>query len=102
MNRTRRTLMGLAALGIAGTLWLCCLHLFFARSASDFYQPQGLSPIARVLAARHLQLWTEPRSRERALKKMRASNEEWDFMGRSFLAWSLANMSLSEPDAKPS
>jgi hypothetical protein len=28
---------------------------------------------------------------------MRASNAEWDFMGRSFLLWSLANMGLREP-----
>ena len=31
---------------------------------------------------------------------MRASNAEWDFMGRSFLVWSLANMSLREPASK--
>jgi hypothetical protein len=29
---------------------------------------------------------------------MRASNAEWDFMGRSFLVWSLANMGLREAD----
>ena len=32
---------------------------------------------------------------------MRASNAEWDFMGRSFLVWSLANMSLRDPAGKP-
>src|SRR5215472_12233678 len=32
---------------------------------------------------------------------MRASNAEWDFMGRSFLVWSLANMSLRDPASKP-
>ena len=31
---------------------------------------------------------------------MRASNAEWDFMGRSFLVWSLANMGLREPAQK--
>jgi len=31
---------------------------------------------------------------------MRASNAEWDFMGRSFLAWSLANMALRQPTSK--
>ena len=31
---------------------------------------------------------------------MRASNAEWDFMGRSFLVWSLANMSLREPQRR--
>jgi hypothetical protein len=89
--------MGLVALIIAGCIWLPCLHFVFHKSASDFYQAQGLSPQARQLAARHLDLWTEPQSRERELQKMRASNAEWDFMGRSFLVWSLANMGLREP-----
>ena len=31
---------------------------------------------------------------------MRASNAEWDFMGRSFLVWSLANMGLRQPESK--
>jgi len=31
---------------------------------------------------------------------MRASNAEWDFMGRSYLVWSLANMALREPGSK--
>ncbi len=31
---------------------------------------------------------------------MRASNAEWDFMGRSFLVWSLANIGLREPASK--
>jgi len=32
---------------------------------------------------------------------MRVSNAEWDFMGRSYLVWSLANMSLRDPASKP-
>ena len=32
---------------------------------------------------------------------MRGSNAEWDFMGRSFLVWSLANMCLRDPGSKP-
>ena len=32
---------------------------------------------------------------------MRASNAEWDFMGRSYLVWSLANMALRDPASKP-
>jgi hypothetical protein len=97
MSRARRILAGLTALLIAGLIWLPCLHFFFARSAPDFHAPTGLSPQARRLAARHLQLWTEPRLREQELRKMRASNAEWDFMGRSFLVWSLANMGLRQP-----
>jgi hypothetical protein len=92
--------LGLLALAVAGCLWLPCLHLLFARRAADFRAPQGVSPQARQLAARHLQLWTDPASRAGELRKMRASNAEWDFMGRSFLVWSLANMGLREPAAK--
>ena len=102
MSHPKRILSGLAALFIAGLIWLPCLHFPFARPASRFHQPAGLSPKAKQLAARHLQLWQEPQSRDRELKKMRASNAEWDFMGRSFLVWSLANMGLRAPAAKQS
>jgi len=85
---------------VATAIWLPCLHLCFRKSAANFYQERGLSPKARQLAARHLRLWTDPASRQVELKKMRGSNAEWDFMGRSFLVWSLANMGLREPQAK--
>lgn len=98
--RIKRILAGLIALVTAALIWLPCLHFFFARPISDFRQDQGLSPKARQLAARHLQLWTEPALREAELRKMRASNAEWDFMGRSFLVWSLANMALRDPASK--
>lgn len=96
----KRVAIGLVALMIAATIWLPCLHFFFARSPFQFRQPQGLSPKASQLAARHLQLWTEPALRDAELKKMRASNAEWDFMGRSYLVWSMANMCLREPVSK--
>jgi hypothetical protein len=99
--RLKRILAGLTALIIATVIWLPCLHLVFTRPLSDFRQDQGLSPKARQLAARHLQLWTEPALREQELKKMRVSNAEWDFMGRSYLVWSLANMALRDPASKP-
>jgi hypothetical protein len=92
--------MGLVALLIAGCIWLPRLHFVFHKSPTEFYQPHGLSRQARQLAAPHLDLWTEPQSRDRELRKMRASNAEWDFMGRSFLVWSLANMGLREPNSK--
>jgi hypothetical protein len=99
--RMKRILAGLVALVIAALVWLPCLHFFFIRPVSEFRQEQGLSPEARQLAARHLQLWTEPALRETELQKMRVSNAEWDFMGRSYLVWSLANMALRDPASKP-
>jgi hypothetical protein len=101
MATLKKTLAGLTALLLAAAVWLPCLHFVFARRASDFYQAQALSPQARALANRQLRLWTEPQSREQELGKMRASNAEWDFMARSFLVWSLANMSLRDPGSQP-
>jgi hypothetical protein len=99
--RIKRILAGLAALAIAALIWLPCLHFIFTKPVSNFHREQGLSPEARQLAARHLQLWTEPALRETELNKMRVSNAEWDFMGRSYLVWSLANMALRDPASKP-
>jgi len=99
--RMKRILAGLAVLAAAALIWLPCLHFFFIRPVTEFRQEQGLSPKARELAARHLQLWTEPALRETELNKMRVSNAEWDFMGRSYLVWSLANMALRDPASKP-
>ena len=96
-----RLLAGTIALLVAAVIWLPCLHFFFFRPAAKFRQPQGLSPAATELAARHLQLWTDPVQREAELKKMRVSNAEWDFMGRSYLAWSLANLCLRDPANRP-
>jgi len=76
--------MGLVALLVGGCIWLPCFHFVFHKSPTDFYQAQGLSLQARQLAARHLDLWTEPQSRERELRKMRASNAEWEFHGAKF------------------
>jgi hypothetical protein len=89
--------LALVALAISSAIWLPCLHFLFQKSASSFYSEQGISATARALAARHLELWTDPERRKKELKKMRASNAEWDFMGRSFLVWSLVNMGLRDP-----
>lgn len=99
-RRLRTAGLGLAAFGLAAAIWLPCLHLFFRKPLANFYQENGVSPQAKQLAARHLQLWTEPALRQAELKKMRSSNAEWDFMGRSFLVWSLVNMGLREPQTK--
>jgi hypothetical protein len=101
MSLLKRILFGSVALMIATVVWLPCLHLLFQEDAREFHRADGLSPKAKQLAARHLQLWTDPALRERELRRMRASNREWDFMGRSFLVWSLANMALREPGSKP-
>jgi hypothetical protein len=100
MPRGKRLGVGALALVLATVLWLPLVHVLFARPTGDFHSSTGVSPKARALAARHLQLWTEPGLRERELARMRASNAEWDFMGRSFLVWSLANLGLRDLSAK--
>lgn len=96
----KRIFVGSIALIIATVIWLPCLQFVFRYKPNQFHADTGLSLKSKRLAARHLELWTEPKLLEQELGKMRASNAEWDFMGRSFLVWSLANMALREPESK--
>ncbi len=100
-SRRRRVLLGSACLLAATLAWVPSVHLFFAVDAAPLLKDPGLSPFARALAARHLELWTDPAQREREVGGMRRSNAEWDFMGRTFLVLALANMSLRDPAMKP-
>jgi hypothetical protein len=96
MKKLKRLLLVGTAIGLATAIWLPCVHLLFAKSAPPA-PSSGLTPQARALAARHLELWTDPQFKRGELDRMRRSNAEWDFMGRTFLVWSLAEMSLREP-----
>jgi hypothetical protein len=97
-SRLAGIIRALTCLAVATALWLPCVHWFFQPSKADLPQQRGLpSPWARELAERHLQLWTEPALKQAELVRMRRSNAEWDFMGRTFLALSLCEMSLREP-----
>lgn len=96
-GRLKQAGIALMALLIGAALWMPCLHWFYVPGARDFRSPTDVSPVARELAARHLKLWTDPVLRHAELDKMRRSNAEWDFMGRSFLVWALANMALRDP-----
>lgn len=92
--------LGLAALALAAAVWLPCVHLLFATNQSSPPDKRGVTPQARQLAARHLQLWNDPALKRQELDRMRRTNPEWDFMGRSILVWSLAEMALREPGLK--
>lgn len=97
----KRALQAAVALGVAAVVWLNLVHVFFR--PSDAYAvspPGGVSPLGRELAARHLDLWKNEGARQAELGRMRRSNAEWDFMGRSFLVWSLGEMSLRDPARK--
>lgn len=86
-----------AALLVAAAIWLPCLHFFYKPDPAEYRSSTGVAPKARMLAARHIRLWTDPDSRERELAKMQSRNPEWDFMSRTFFVLSLANMALRDP-----
>lgn len=97
----RRLCLAAVALLIAAAIWLPLVHRFFTPATGDFRPAAGISPFARALAERHLEIWSRPDLREAELARMRRSNAEWDFMGRTFLVLALANMSLREPAEAP-
>jgi Linalool dehydratase/isomerase len=99
-NKPRRILQGLLALFLAAAIWLPSLHLFYSANVDDYFAEEGIGLKTRLLADRQLKLWTDPELRAHEIYKMRGTNAEWDFMGRSYLAWALANMALRDPGAK--
>lgn len=100
-SRSRSRWTSIGCLLAATAIWLPIVHLCFRPSpASRPATSSGLSPWITALAARHVHLWTDPQARKRELDRMRRSNAEWDFMGRTFLALALAEMSLREPASR--
>ncbi|PCJ60561.1 MAG: hypothetical protein COA79_08290 [Planctomycetota bacterium] len=94
----KRKLIGWVSFFLATIIWSLLFHLFF--SSSDILQKEGISSHANALAKRHLKLWVVPKLRKLELESMRSTNAEWDFMGRSFLVWALANMALRDSSQK--
>jgi len=88
------------ALFLAALIWMACLHLFFKPDINAYLcgTQKGIPVMARKIAARHLRLWEKPDEKNDDIQKMRAINGEWDFMGRTFLVLSLANMALRETE----
>jgi hypothetical protein len=96
MSLTKRCLLaGLSLLLAAGT-YLPCMHWLFRPAASELVAGTGVAPLPGKLAAHHLRLWSDPQLLAGEIDKMRSANAEWDFMGRSFVVWSLANMALRD------
>ncbi|GAK54132.1 hypothetical protein U14_05410 [Candidatus Moduliflexus flocculans] len=91
-----RLLLNLFAVALAAAVWLPCLHFFFRPKFADFWQENGVPPIARQLAARHLAIWTDPQLRQQELAQMQQHNPEWDFMSRTYFVLALANMALRD------
>lgn len=99
LSLRRRVACACLALAVGAGAWLPALHWLF-RPAEAAFHVQGVNavpPLARELAARHLALWEDPAKRAGEMAKMRASNAEWDFMGRTYLVLALSEMALREP-----
>jgi hypothetical protein len=100
LSPVRRALVAAVSLLVAAAIWLPSVHLFF-RPAHAEHAPSGpLSPRGDALLARQLALWEDPAERARVLERMRGSNAEWDFMGRTFLVLALGNMAERRPDER--
>src|ERR1700733_4296931 len=98
--RVRAGAVLLVALALATAVWLPSVHLFFGSSDAKGPTVDGLSPRARALAVRPLALWgpaVASSARATDVTAMHAASGEWDFMGRTFLAWSFAEMALRDP-----
>src|SRR4051812_2707793 len=91
MKRPAR--LGLA-LAVATAIWVPLVHFAFA--------PRGSLRAERgeALAREQVRLWTDPELRAREVSRMRETNNEWDFMGRTFLAWSLAEIAAADSNAR--
>ena len=101
MRLRNNVLLAVASVAIALAVWLPCVHLVFRPADSQLWAGGGLAPLPRKIANRQIELWTNPQLLDQELGKMRRANAEWDFMARSFLAWSLANVALRDPQLKP-
>src|SRR5262245_54192346 len=96
----KRLVLAVLSLTLAAMIWLPAVHLLFSADLPPPCAEANVPSLADGLAARHLHLWTDPALRWGELDRMRASNAEWDFMGRGFLVWSLANLLLRYPERK--
>ncbi len=86
---------------LATALWLPALQLFFSPGAAPEHRPSGpLAPRASALLAHQLALWEDPGPRADEHRRMRRTNAEWDFMGRTFLVLALANATLRDPSSE--
>ncbi len=86
---------------LATLIWAPCLHLFFEPDVDDYLSEDGITPRARSLAARQMKVWADPAGGHHEIEKMRGSNAEWDFMGRTFFVLAMANMALRDPSEAP-
>ncbi len=92
--------------GIACGLWIlaflfCWLisDWLFIPDADDYYGDEMPADVRGHLEYFH-HVWKDVGRRKAALDEMSAENPEWDFISRTFLGYSLANVALKYPDEK--
>ena len=100
-KRLNTALLKLLALAIAAAIWLPCIHFLYRPAENEYRAASGIPPKARMLAARYVDVWTDPDLRRMELQKMQARNPEWDFMSRTYFVLALANMALRDPAFSP-
>ena len=83
---------------VAGCIWVPSMQLVFKKDPGNYRSQEGLSPAARLLAATHLEVWSNTSLRETELGRMRNRNPEWDFMSRTYFVLALANMALRDSE----
>jgi hypothetical protein len=96
-----RLLLAAVSVVVAAAIYLPCVHLLFRPRASALVSEAGVAPLAAKLAAQQMRTWTDEPLLAAELAKMRSANAEWDFMARSFLVWSLANVALRDGPQTP-
>ncbi len=96
-----RTGLAIAALLFGAVVWLPVLHAFYTEDVAPYFSGGAVPARVEALAARHLRLWEDEALRQRERQRMRRSNAEWDFMGRTFLVLALSNLCLRSPEEAP-
>jgi hypothetical protein len=81
---------------IAMLIWVPRIHFFYQPTIEEFFSTHSVPLKAGMLAARHLDIWTDPALRQQELQKMQARNPEWAFMSRTYFVLALANMALRD------
>jgi len=98
MHTRRRFLTSLACFGATTGAWIGGLSTVLGPSEGTLAgHPED--PVIRGLLERHLALWEGGSTAE--VDTMRATNPEWDFMGRSFLGLALLNLCIRAPGDAP-
>jgi len=102
MRPVRVDKIRLLALCVAVVIWVPCVPAIYRGRSAGFVSTGALSTTASGLMVHQRALWDDPGMRRREVEPMRRSNPEWDFMGRSFDVWAMANAALrDEPTPLP-